>query len=227
MIEHIIKTIEENRGVIRSAPWAFAVSVFAASALVGFIIHLYDIGLIDELREQNQGHRETVNSYRIHTREVSPSAATTLTEKTNRQLKRQAENLVKQIRFIQDLHVRNLEAISEQLKSGKVPKEKYWEMATRETKRAANQFNPIRTDCIVTVDELRERMAPAVKEKVIGANPGFRSADFPDAVINFAKISAGQDWFMLESNLGFLLRELEELGRLLPDTLDFRHPDKN
>lgn len=116
----------------------------------------------DRLSSQN----ERMERIKLAAGMATPSEKTSLTELTNYELKLKANRLVNRIREIVDIHWKSKGPIFTEKQSGRITAEEATSRIDHENYRAWTQFETVRVDALMTLDELRERLPSRIREKI-------------------------------------------------------------
>lgn len=165
----------------------------------------------DRLSSQN----ERMERIKLAAGMATPSGKTSLTELTNYELKLKANRLVNRIREIVDIHWKHKSPIFTEKQSGRITAEEFKSRFDDENYRAWTQFETVRVEALMTLDELRERLPSRIREKIETAKPHFSSSDEPKAVFSPSRLITRP--FLLDAAL-MLAGEIEELSKLQLET---------
>ncbi|UVT21857.1 MAG: hypothetical protein H8K03_08175 [Nitrospira sp.] len=169
--------------------------------------------LDDRVSSQN----ERMERLKIAAGMAIPSAKTPLLELTNSELKFKANRLVERIRYIVEINHKHIDSRRNEKLQGQITDEQYRNRINEENYRAWMQFETIRVEALMTSDELRERLASRIREKIETAKPHFYSADEPKAEVSPLRLLTRP--FIVDAAL-MLAGEIEELTKLQLERLE-------
>jgi hypothetical protein len=199
----------EGFPIVKRSPFASIVLVLGG-IVAGFL------GTSFYFNDRVSDQKELIARLRIAAGISQPTAKTSMMELTNNELKSKGSRLVARIREISDIHSQHVTNIQKQKEAEKMTDEKYKILIDQEMHRALNQFETVRVDALMVTDELRARLSPHVREKILTAKPNFSSSDDPKADVNFARLAVGFGGVAL----AILAEEIEELSKLQLERLE-------
>jgi hypothetical protein len=197
------RKIEERWELIRPHLGIIAVLIL----LTIIVCRYYYADRIDAFKEQIVILKEDVERYKNLAGVTTPQH-TALSGLSNAALKDKGRLLVRKLRQIHEAHAENLSKISPKEEGGM----DRWQ---RENARADRQMEEIRIDTLITIEAMRDRLPPEIRERVITTIPHIRPENPGDPVLlwRFLRFAPG----VLSGFADQIADEIEELGKLLPN----------
>lgn len=214
-LDHVLL---KNGSLIRENPIPFA--TFGLLVCVGTIVacRYYYSDTVELLERRLVTANEIAQRYRMSAGIDRPDSRTRLSILTNIELREKGRNLVKRIREIRSIYERNTHGIDSESIDPKKPDDmKRW---LKEIKSGDRLMQEVRVDASLIIEEMRDRLSPEIRERVMKSLPHIQTDYSPDSDVLFWKTQLAGG--ILIGFADVIADEIEELTKLLPDTLEKR-----